>query len=211
LVCFEESKEIWRWKTNINPQEDFDAINVKVHGIRGVDVLDAPTFAEVLAAITPSIEDQILVSHTSFDQQAVQAAALNYRLTQPRCEWVDSLAVCRHVWPQLDKHDLQSLAHHFGLALHHHDAESDASVCGQLIAKAIKENGVRLSSWICHTRTEGTVVEAIDTGQHRRRYSERIEMKGQANRPLERSGRRVDWRLFDRRGTSRPTGVGMRM
>lgn len=182
LVAFQGADEIWRWSTRVNPEEEFDGFNVGIHGIRSSDVVDAPQLPTVLSHIAPSMDGQFVVSHTMFDYQALNAAAEKHSYALPMCTWLDSCAIARRAWSTLDNHKLGTLGKFLGLEFKHHDALADAYVCGQILIRALAETSTSLRDWT----TAGPDSEVLDTGTSsgRRRYSEKIEMKGRDNAPL---------------------------
>lgn len=185
LVAFQGQDELWRWTANVDPEEDFDAINIRIHGIRSMDVAGAPKFPDVWAAIEPSLRGQYLVSHTRFDRNAIGAAASKYGLTAPPCWWLDTWAIAREAWPDLQNHKLDTLADHFGISLRHHSALDDAAACGQILTRAIAKTNVPLSEWEARSsRNAYEVVKPTAPAAGRRRYPERIEIKGRRGGPL---------------------------
>lgn len=55
-----------RWETLINPQRDLGPQSI--HGIRGADLIDAPTFEDVAADVLQLLRDRTFVAHNaSFD------------------------------------------------------------------------------------------------------------------------------------------------
>jgi DNA polymerase-3 subunit epsilon len=43
LVAFDQDGLAWEWSSLVNPECDFDANNVRIHGVRSQDVATAPT------------------------------------------------------------------------------------------------------------------------------------------------------------------------
>jgi len=73
-----------QWKTYVDPQDRFDAINVSIHGIDASRVAGSPTFGEVANTLKGALNGQIVVSHTAFDRVAISQASTKYKATMQR-------------------------------------------------------------------------------------------------------------------------------
>lgn len=61
-----------RWETLVNPRRDLGRQDI--HGIRGADVLDAPSFAEIAPRLVELLRGRVLVAHNaSFDIRFLRA------------------------------------------------------------------------------------------------------------------------------------------
>ena len=91
----------------------------QVHGLCSQDTEEAPVFPKVWAKIEPLIENLPLVAHNKpFDE-----GCLDY-------EFYDTLCVSRRVLPDLENHQLQTVAAACGYELKdHHHALADAEAC----------------------------------------------------------------------------------
>jgi DNA polymerase III subunit epsilon len=145
LVGFSDGAISWEWSSLVNPECDFDDVNVRIHGIQSLHVRSAPTWPAILNEILPSIQGQFLVSHTRFDCEAFHAASNRYEIQPPNCHWVDSCDVTRKVWPDLPQHKLKFLCEKLGVHLTHHDALSDARACGTVFLHAMSATGLGIS------------------------------------------------------------------
>ena len=148
LVGMSGSDELWRWSSWVNLEEEFEQKFCGIHGIHPEKVRDAPLFPEVLNAIRPSIQGQVLVSWTDFDQYALCYAADKYRLRRPSCSWLDACQIARHVWPELPSHNLQAVAETLQLRFQHHDALADAWACGRAFAAVLGTSKVSIADWM---------------------------------------------------------------
>jgi DNA polymerase-3 subunit epsilon len=177
LVAFTGTRLAWEWSSLVNPECDFDGGNVRVHGISSPSVASAPTWPAVLKGVSESICGQILVSHSSFDCEAIHQFCARYNLALPDCVWLDRCAIARMCWPNLPRHDLSSVCQVFGIALKHHDALSDAHACGALTTHAISNSGISLKQWIARASVPMPMSCSTERSSSRR-YSERIEAQG---------------------------------
>jgi DNA polymerase III subunit epsilon len=135
----------------VDPQDEFDQMNISIHGIRPEDVIGKPTMAQVFPAISNSLSDVVVVHHSHFDKTAMTRAAAKYSAGSPPCVWLDTLRVARRAWPALNDgggYGLARLASEFGIIFRHHDAAEDARAAGLLMLRAIRDTGYGLEDWL---------------------------------------------------------------
>ncbi len=135
----------------VDPEDDFDPINVSIHGIRPEDVAGKPTMAKVFPVVGAALQDAAIVHHSPFDRTALWRAAEKYGADGLPCYWLDNLQVARKTWDRfkLDGgYGLANLAQAFSLEFRHHDAAEDARVAGLLLLEAIADGGVPLQQWL---------------------------------------------------------------
>jgi DNA polymerase III subunit epsilon len=174
LVSFADGNIAWEWSSLVNPECDFDGFNVQLHGIGSAHVSTAPTWSTVLEQITESISGQIVVSHTSFDCDALHHASARYGIALPSCSWLDTCAVARMAWPELAHHKLDVLCEQFGIRLQHHDAVSDARACGELLQLANLHTGASVSDWVDRTGLVSPAPYLAGVAAARPRYTEHL-------------------------------------
>ncbi|QMU56450.1 MAG: hypothetical protein GKS04_04785 [Candidatus Mycalebacterium zealandia] len=68
------------WSTLVNPEEHFEEFNTGIHGIDPEDVEGAPTFADISATLRSKLQNQIVISHTFFDLDAIREAKSKYQI-----------------------------------------------------------------------------------------------------------------------------------
>ena len=101
-------------------------------------VKDAPTIKEVFPKILEFIGDSVLVAHNAdFDMKFIKrfAGAEEYEVKN---KVLDTLELSRSNLPQLKKHDLHTIADHFGIVFHHHRALSDAYATAEAFIELMK-------------------------------------------------------------------------
>ena len=141
LVKFENGKIIDHFYSLINPEEDFSFFNTFIHGIHSEDVEFAPTFPNIRPKLIDFINDLPVVAHfAQFDMNALKDVYLKYQLPFDKIDYFCSYYVSKFAYPGQISYKLDSLAEHFNFSLNHHDALSDAEVCGQLICKLMDMN-----------------------------------------------------------------------
>lgn len=103
----------------------------QVHGLGPEDTDDAPVFPYVWKKIEPLIEGLPLVAHNSrFDEGCLKAVFRVYQMDYPDYEFHDTLCVARRVLPDLENHQLHTVAAACGYQLeNHHHALADAEAC----------------------------------------------------------------------------------
>lgn len=151
LVHFKGGKLFKSLTILVDPEDEFDPLNISVHGIRPEDVIGKPTMTKVFPVIGAALQDAAIVHHSPFDRTALWRAAEKYGTAGLPCFWLDNLQVARRTWEhfKLDGgYGLANLAQAFSFEFRHHDAAEDARIAGQLLLKAISDGGVSLQQWI---------------------------------------------------------------
>lgn len=103
----------------------------QVHGLTRKDTDSAPVFPEVWKQIEPLIEGLPLVAHNRpFDESCLKAVFRVYQMDYPVYPFYDTLSTVRKVFPQLENHQLHTVAAVCGYQLNrHHHALADAEAC----------------------------------------------------------------------------------
>lgn len=163
------------WQSLVNPEDDFDGINVSIHGIDEEAVQDAPTWAGVFPSVSSLIREKVVVCHTAFDRVAVTRACERYALEWCPCRWLDSARVARRAWTEFAQsgYGLSNLAVHFGITYREHDALEDARCAGEILLLAIAETKLSTEQWL------ERVEQPIGSNG-----SQRIERDGNSEGPL---------------------------
>ncbi|MCT4795662.1 3'-5' exonuclease [Exiguobacterium alkaliphilum] len=129
----------------VNPEEDFDQGNIRVHGIRPSDVWDAPTLPKVLELLYPTLQkvDLVMAHNASFDMGALKKAIAKYDLyTFPSIEYGCTVKLSRKLYPQLPNHKLNTMAEYLNEPFLHHNAAEDARVCALLMRDMMMKTGI---------------------------------------------------------------------
>lgn len=134
-----------RFHTLIRPPElRFDWGNIRVHGIRPEDVMDAPSFAEVWSEIAPAFDGALVLAHNaSFDMNVLKRSAAHYALALPGFRSFCTVAMARRLWPEEPSKRLSALAARFGIAFRHHDAGEDAFACATIALEGVRHAGAQ--------------------------------------------------------------------
>jgi DNA polymerase-3 subunit epsilon len=150
IASFRDSALVDSWVSLVNPEDEFNPVNISIHGIDENQVRDAPTWQEVLPQITSRSQGGIVVSHTPFDRLALARACDRYHLARCEWTWLDSARVVRRAWPEFSRtgYGLSNVAAHFGIDYQAHDALEDARCAGLVLLRAISETGLSPEQWL---------------------------------------------------------------
>ena len=122
-----------------------------LHGINEEAVSEAETMLSIHPRLYRLIEKTPLASHSPFDKQALEKAAIKYGLTMPQIKWLDTGRVARSAWP--DRYDgsswgLKKIATDLGIEFLHHDAAEDARAAAEILLQACRHTGLDVDDWL---------------------------------------------------------------
>ena len=154
IASFRDGLLAEAWVSLVNPEDEFDYINVSIHGIDESQVEDAPTWEGVLPEVNARLGGRIVVCHTPFDRLALARACDRAQLSACECTWLDSARVVRRAWPEFSKsgYGLSNVAAHFGIDYEAHDALEDARCAGLLLLRAIADTGLSVDQWLTRVK-----------------------------------------------------------
>ncbi|KQP71735.1 MULTISPECIES: 3'-5' exonuclease [Microbacterium] len=120
----------------------FFELNVRIHGIRPEDVVDAAPWSRQLADIVAFTGDDILVAHNAgFDMAVLKRACDATGDECPPYRYACSLQVARRVY-RLESYRLPFVAAEAGFAdFPHHNATADAMACAHVMIDAARRVG----------------------------------------------------------------------
>ncbi len=144
LVKVRDGMVVDRFATLIRPTAPYDEFwewNVRIHGIRAMDVLGAPDWVEAQERILEFGGDDVYVAHNAgFDKGVMRAAAKAARLPVPDMRWTDSLRIARKTFA-LESYRLPVAALAAGFDdFRHHDAAGDAEACAAIVIGAARRH-----------------------------------------------------------------------
>jgi DNA polymerase-3 subunit epsilon len=166
-----------RYTQLIDPEDEFDPMNVAIHGIGEEAVRGAPRFADVFLDLRSRLGAAAVATHTSFDRGAVHRACVKAGLAPPAWRWLDSAACARRTWPDVAwrGYGLAPLAARLGIVFKHHDAVEDARACGEVLLAASREAALDVDGWIARCRQPVDLTASS---------SDRIALTGDLQGPL---------------------------
>jgi DNA polymerase-3 subunit epsilon len=159
LARFENGVLVHEWKSYVDPEDYFDAVNVPVHGIDENAVRGAPKQTGIAPLLCEHIKGRVIVCHTHFDRVSIHQSFLKYGICAPSCTWLDSARVARRAWQEFAQsgYGRRNLCGVLGYEFVHHDALEDAKASAHVLLAAITKTGLDLDRWL--RRVEQPIVE----------------------------------------------------
>lgn len=123
---------------NFNPEAPISYGAMATHHILPEDVKDCPPYSSF---VFPEDVEYMIGHNCDFDWKA---------LGQPKVKRIDTLAICRHLYPEVDSHTQSAMLYFFyGKTIRDnlknaHDALCDIENCYHLLNKLLTEIGKRL-------------------------------------------------------------------
>jgi DNA polymerase-3 subunit epsilon len=150
IGLFEGGEVVRAWKSYVDPEEQFNFYNTRVHGITAGMIRGAPRFFEIYGFLRKEFEHSVVVHHMPFDRVAFHRAYARYRLEPFPVYWLDSATVARHTWEQFSRsgYGLANLAGYLGIRFKHHDALEDSITAGKIVVQACLETGLDVRDWL---------------------------------------------------------------
>ncbi|KLJ01306.1 exonuclease domain-containing protein [Luteimonas sp. FCS-9] len=171
VAFFRDGRHVDSYSALVDPEGEFDAFNVDIHGITEADVRGAPTWPQIAEALRQRLDASVVACHTPFDQGAVRRACERYGLSVPVWQWLDTARVVRRAWPDrfgARGYGLRPVSAFLGIRFEHHDALEDARAAGEVLCRASGAPGLTLADWQGRVRrpidlsTEGHVTRLGD-------------------------------------------------
>jgi DNA polymerase-3 subunit epsilon len=151
MVTFQDGQIKETWGTLVDPEDEFDGMNISIHGIDEDAVIGAPKFPDLFESFKNRIDGKVVVSHMAFDRVAVEQITEKYGLPKIECTWLDSARVVRRAWPDefaQRGYGLANVAKWCGIEFNHHRADEDARVAGEILLRAIADTGLNVDEWL---------------------------------------------------------------
>ena len=138
----------------IDPEAEFNGMNVSIHGIDAARVAGAPVFGGIYPVLRDAIGSGFVVTHTAFDRTAVHRACARAGVEPPSWQWIDSASCARRAWPDVAwrGYGLAALSERLGISFRHHDAAEDARAAGHILVAASLAAGIEVPEWISRCR-----------------------------------------------------------
>jgi len=151
IAIFRDGVHVDSWSSLIDPEDEFDLLNVSIHGITEAAVVGAPVWSEAVGRVRTLLEGSVVACHTPFDRVATRLACQKHRVSHINCRWLDTARVVRRTWPEkfaTRGYGLDSVASFLGIQFKHHDALEDARAAGEILRAASLEAGLSLEDWL---------------------------------------------------------------
>ncbi len=138
-VKIKGGKIIDKFSSFVNPEIPIPSFIVKLTGISNDMVKDSPTIEPVLLEFLEFINGTTLVAHNSpFDMGFIRHTAklMGEHIKNPV---IDTLQLCRLMFPELGKYKLNIIAKHLGVKLeNHHRAVDDSKATAEIFLRCIE-------------------------------------------------------------------------
>jgi DNA polymerase-3 subunit epsilon len=132
LVTAGQVSDVRRWLIQ-PPRNEYESINISIHGITPKMTADSPEFSEVWPEVLSTIGELPLVAHyAAFDIGVLRASLAAEGQIWPTLTYVCTCVLARHAWPGWLSYRLDDVAHACGVEFQHHEAGADASAAAQL-------------------------------------------------------------------------------
>ena len=119
---------------------EYDPMNVFIHGIKPEDTIDSPSFPHVWKEVAPYLEGKIVVAHnTAFDMYALRSAFDKYGLEYPTFDYFCTLRIARYIVKGCYSYSLDTVSSFLGMNIEgHHKADYDSLSCANLLLKCLE-------------------------------------------------------------------------
>ena len=136
ISVIEEGQITEEYFSYVDPETFFDTFNTELTGIDEETVSDAPTFPELWAEIEPLMSSGILLAHNAvFDLGVLKKCLHDYGIAwKPFAKYSCTVKMGRALLPGIN-HKLNTLCDYYGIALDHHQADSDSHACAEIFLK----------------------------------------------------------------------------
>ncbi|WP_225049087.1 3'-5' exonuclease [Lacticaseibacillus kribbianus] len=152
LVVVRNSRITDSFYTLIDPEADFEPMNVQIHHIRPSAVVGQPNFA----AVWPHIQqfftpNQLVVAHNApFDVSVMRRSLERYGLAVPRYQVIDTAQTSRRLMPNLPDRKLDTVSAALSIPLtNHHNALADSYACARILLAQADRFGAQALAPLC--------------------------------------------------------------
>lgn len=145
-VIVKDGKITGTFDTFVNPERPIPQNITQLTGITDEMVKDAPKIEAALKSFYDFAKNRVLVAHNApFDISFIKAAAIKLKMP---CDftYIDTVPICRYLFPDLKSVKLNLVADYLNLKFNHHRASDDAYVLCKIFCELLKrlkdENGI---------------------------------------------------------------------
>lgn len=140
----------------INPECQFDAYNIYIHGITPEMVATERLYPDIAKDILTFSADLPLVAHYApFDMGVIKDSNARYNISDFRKKYFDSYYLAKQYISALS-YKLNHLAYQIGFSFAHHNALADAEACANLV------------NYLCSTNSFSCVDELIASAKYKK-------------------------------------------
>ena len=149
VTVVEDGEIVYELYSLVNPEQRFDAFNIRLTGITPEAAADAPTFPEVWGALEDVMGSGLLIAHNApFDLSVLGKCLLDYGVRwRSAVQYACTCRMGQRLMPELPNHRLDTMCDSLGVALDHHRADSDSRACAELLLRYL-DSGARIASFV---------------------------------------------------------------
>ncbi|EKT4497685.1 3'-5' exoribonuclease [Flavobacterium psychrophilum] len=151
-ITFVENKKIIKTKHFfIKPTPNYyNFINVGIHDITKEDTEDKGDFKELWEEIKPYFENNKVIAHNaSFDLSVLRASLEHYQIEFPKLEYYCTMLLSKSILKGLLNYQLPTVSEYFNINLSHHNAESDAKACAEILIRLLENENIDSFEKLC--------------------------------------------------------------
>ena len=136
----EDGNAVSRYYSLIRPRvPKFDPFCFQIHHLDPLDVLSAPTIADIWEDMKAFIGPLPLVAHNAqFDISVLRGSLESWGIEPVHNDYYCTLSLARKLWKGRPSYNLTSLASAFGWEYEAHNALADSEICGRLFSMLCK-------------------------------------------------------------------------
>ena len=125
----------------IDPECEFNHINMRINHIHPEDVLGKPTFPEFWENYGAYFEDGIVAGYniSASDLPTLRKTMNAYGINIEPFNYIDIYPVVKDIYPDLPNLQLPTLCESMGISLDHHNSESDSYATAQLLLNILAD------------------------------------------------------------------------
>ena len=156
VTIVEDGEIVDSFFSYVDPETHFDAFNTQLTGISARTVQGAPNFGQLWGTLSPIMDSGILVAHNAvFDMGVLKKCLHDYGITwQKNARYICTVQAGRRLLPGMS-HSLNVMCDHYGIALDHHQADSDSRACAEILLRYL-QSGADVNRFIRTYRLEDT-------------------------------------------------------
>lgn len=125
------------------PDNEYEGINISIHGITPTMTADAPSFGEVWSAAEAVVDGKPLVAHwAQFDFSVLRRSMADMGSPPPDLTYFCTVRLSRRTWPGWLSYRLPDVASACGLSFPHHQADADAWAAAEIAVACCGAYGV---------------------------------------------------------------------
>lgn len=110
-----------------------------IHGIRWIDVANAPSFGDLWPTIAPFFQgvDFVVAHNVGFDRRVLASVCADHGIVLPNFDYRCTVQMARKILG-IQPANLPFVCQKLEIELRHHDALSDALACARIAIKALE-------------------------------------------------------------------------